>query len=683
MESVRMQREECLACLREQKLNCAETVLSALDKQYDLQLTVEERKVISAFGGGTCAGVCGALCGALAALGKFHVHDCAHKSDGFVDSCRKFVEFFQENMGDLKCDSLYERFATEEEGCLETVIRTVDLFEEYRKEEEHARMKVVIVGGVAGGASTAARLRRNSESAEIVLLEKGEFISFANCGLPYYIGEVITDKSELQLQTPESFYNRFRVDVRLKSEVIAVDPKRKWVTVKDLETEDVYHERYDKLVLSPGAHPINPFSGVKGSERVFTLRNIPDTYAIRQYVKEKKPKTCTIIGAGFIGLEVAENLTALGMTVTVVEAAPHVMAPLDLDVAHEVHNYLREKGVELCLGKKCTEINEENVLLDDGTQIHADMVVLSIGVLPDTAFLRDSGIALGRRGEILVSKKLETSISDIYAVGDAIAVENLVTGVEGNIPLAGPANKQGRIVADVLCGIDSIYEGSLGTAVMKLFDMTVAAVGAKEEVLAAMDIPYRKSFTYSSSHAGYYPGGTMMLIKLLFSPDGGQILGAQIVGYEGVDKRIDSISNAIRFGLSIYDLQKMDLAYAPPFSSAKDPVNMAGYVAGNILEGKMIPYYVEDIDRIPKNAVCIDVRTEEEYQAGTIPGFTNIPVDALRERLEELDPGKEIYLTCQIGLRGYIAQRILEGHGYKTHNLAGGYRRYQATISDC
>lgn len=677
-----MQREECFNCLRKDQMNCAETVLKALNQRYNLELSAEDYKLISAFGGGICGDMCGALCGALSAMGKYYVHDCAHRSGNFTDCCREFVEFFRENMGDLTCDVLYDKYSTEECGCLDTVMKTLELFEAHRKKEEKDRMKVVIVGGVAGGASAAARLRRNHELAEIVLLEKGSYISFANCGLPYYLGGVITDDEELLLQTPESFHARFNVDVRVRSEVIEVDPANKWVTVKNLDSGEVYHERYDKLILSPGAKPIHPFRNAPKTDHVFTLRNIPDTYAIQNYVTAQKPKTCAVIGAGFIGLEVAENLAARGIRVSVVEAGAHVIAPLDLDVAHEIHSYIREKGIGLYLGKKCTQIEENSVLLDDGTRVDADMVLLSIGVAPETEFLRSSGMELGKRGEILVNEYLETSLPDIYAVGDAISVTNFVTKSKAMIALAGPANKQGRMVADTVCGKPCRYEGSLGTSVLKLFDMTVASVGAKEELLKAQDIPYRKSFTYSGSHAGYYPGGTTMMIKLLFAPDG-KVLGAQIVGYDGVDKRIDDISNAIRFGLTVYDLQKMELAYAPPFSSAKDPVNMAGYTAENILNGTMIPWYTEELDAIPADAQRIDVRTAEEYANGTIPGFINIPVDELRDRLEEIDPEREVYLTCQIGLRGYIAQRILEGRGYRTHNLSGGYRRYLATISDC
>lgn len=677
-----MEREDCLSCLRKEELNCSETVLKLLGERYHMALTAEELKIMAGFGGGICGDMCGALCGALAAMGKFHVHQCAHKTGNFVDSCRDFVSFYQEKMGGLTCSALYEKYATEEDGCLETIIRTLNLYDEYRKREEKERMKVVIVGGVAGGASTAARLRRNHEFAEIVLLEKGDFISFANCGLPYYIGGVITDQEELQLQTPESFNSRFRVDVRVRNEVISVDTANKWVTVKKLDTGEVYQERYDKLVLSPGARPVNPFRSSQADNAVFTLRNIPDTYAIREYVDLHKPDTCAVIGAGFIGLEVAENLARRGLKVSVIEAAQHVMAPLDSDVAHEVHNYIRRKGIDLYLGQKCTGITNQGVLLENGTVVDAKMVLVSIGVTPETGFLAESGIELGPRGEILVNDYLETSAPDVYAVGDAISVSNYVTKKTGIIPLAGPANKQGRMVADTICGKRRCYEGSIGTSVMKLFDMTVASVGAKEETLREQQIPFLKSFTYSASHASYYPDSSSMLIKLIFSPDTGKILGAQIVGYDGVDKRIDSLANAIRFSLTVFDLQKMELAYAPPFSSAKDPVNMAGYVAENILDGSMMPYYVEDLTNIPKDALCIDVRTPEEYAQGSIPGFINIPVDQLRDRMDELDSSKEIYITCQIGLRGYIAQRILEGRGFKTKNLAGGYRRYKETVTD-
>lgn len=539
-------------------------------------------------------------------------------------------------------------------------------------------MRIVIVGGVAGGAGTAARLRRNDESADIILYEKGDYISFANCGLPYYVGGVITDKGKLQLQTPESFCKRFGVDVRVNSEVMAVRPDKHTIEVVNRATGVYTTITYDKLVLSPGGSPIcPPLSGLK-KERIFTLRNIPDAYRIYDYIERVKPVTCAIIGAGFIGLEMAENLAHRGLKVSVVEAASHVMAPIDLDMAGAVHSKLESMGIGLYLNSRCIAMEEAGVVLEDGTVIDAEMVVMSIGVRPETGFLKNSGIALGERGEILVDEYLRTNMKDIYALGDAAATVNLVTGVRAPIPLAGPANKQARIVADNICGRKVPYEGSLGTSIVRLSDMTVAATGASEETLTRCGIPYRKCITISASHASYYPGETTMNIKLLFSPELGAILGAQIVGFDGVDKRIDSIAAVLRMGGNIYDMQKLELAYAPPFSSAKDPVNMAGYVAENILRGMMKPFYVEDISKLKEDAVFLDVRTPEEYAAGAIPGTRNIPLDELREHLSELNREKTIYITCQIGLRGYLAQRILEQHGFHTFNLSGGYRFYSS-----
>lgn len=541
-------------------------------------------------------------------------------------------------------------------------------------------MKVVIVGGVAGGAGTAARLRRNDENAEIIMLERGEYISYANCGLPYYVGGVIQDREALQLQTPERFHNRFRVDVRTGSEVIAVNIREKTVTVK--HGKKIYQEGYDKLVLSPGAAPVRPpISGME-ENHVFTLRNIPDTYAIYDYIKEKKPASCAVIGAGFIGLEMAENLAEQGIRVSVVEGAAHVMPPVDPDMAHEVHNYIRAQGIGLYLGQTCRAMDKNGVILSDGSRVEADMVILSIGVRPDTGFLRDSEIELGQRGEILVNEYMETSAADVYALGDAVSVKHVVSGQKVLIPLASPANKQGRIVGDNLCGKRILYKGSQGTSVMKFFQMTVAVTGEKEESLLNQGRAFKKVITTSASRAGYYPGGEMMTVKTLFDPDTGVILGAQIVGGKGVDKRIDDLANAVRFQLTGYDLQEMELAYAPPFSSAKDPVNMAGYVIGNVMEGMMKPFYVEDLDRIPEDAIRLDVRTEEETAKGMIPGFINIPLDSLRERISELDLKREIYITCQIGLRGYLAQRILEQAGARTWNLSGGYRFYEMMVKD-
>lgn len=544
-------------------------------------------------------------------------------------------------------------------------------------------MKVLIVGGVAGGAGAAARLRRNDEKAEIILFEKGQYISFANCGLPYYIGGTITEREKLQLQTPEAFRARFNVDVRVNNEVLSVDSAAKTVSVKNHATGETYTERYDKLVLSPGASPIRPNMPGMEDNHVFTLRNIPDTYAIYDHIEQNQPRTAAVIGAGFIGLEMAENLAHRGLKVSVVEASPHVMAPIDLDMAHPVHNYIRGVGVGLYVGKKCASFTRDAVLLEDGTSIPADMVILSIGVMPETRFLQGSGVELGKRGEILIDDQLRTSVADIYALGDAATVKNIVTGSTQVIPLAGPANKQARIVADVICGKNARYKGSQGTSIMKFFDLVVACTGEKEESLKANGIPYHKIFTVSASHAGYYPDGTQMVVKTLFAPETGKILGAQIVGGEGTDKRIDDLANAVRFGMTVYDLQEMELAYAPPFSSAKAPVNMVGFVGQNVLEGTMVPFYAEDVANIPANAVRLDVRNPEELEElGTIPGFVNIPVNQLRDRLGEVDLSKEIYVSCQVGLRGYVAQRILAQNGAKVHNLSGGYTLYSAYVKD-
>lgn len=542
-------------------------------------------------------------------------------------------------------------------------------------------MKVVIVGGVAGGAGTAARLRRNDETAEIIMLERGAYISYANCGLPYYVGGVITDKNALQLQTPARFHQRFNVDVRTENEVFSVDTAKKTVTIK--HGEEIYEESYDKLVLSPGAAPFRPQLPGMEKNHVFTLRNIPDTYAIHEFVTEHKPATCAVIGAGFIGLEMAENLAEQGVKVSVVEGAAHVMPPIDMDMAHQVHNYIRAQGMDLYLGQTCTAMDEDGVILSNGTKVPADMVILSIGVRPDTGFLDDSGIELGARGEIIVNEYMETSAADVYALGDAVSVKHVVSGKKVLIPLASPANKQGRIVGDNLCGRKVSYKGSQGTSIMKFFGMTVAVTGEKEESLKAQGRPYEKVITTSASQAGYYPGGEMMTVKTIFDPETGRILGAQIIGgSKGVDKRIDDMANAVRFGMTCYDLQEMELSYAPPFSSAKDPVNMAGYVVSNVIEGLMRPYAMEDLDKIPAEAIRLDVRTPEECAGGMIPGFINIPLDNLRERMGELDLSKDIYITCQIGLRGYLAQRILAQNGANTWNISGGYRFYDMMAKD-
>ncbi len=543
-------------------------------------------------------------------------------------------------------------------------------------------MKVLIVGGVAGGAGCAARLRRNDETAEIIMFEKGPYISFANCGLPYYIGEVITDKAALQLQTPERFHDRFQVDVRVMHEVLSVDSIGKKVLVKDHLSGKTYEESFDRLLLSPGASPIRPKLPGIDREHVFTLRNIPDTYAIKDFVDLKGPKTAAVIGGGFIGLEVAENLRHSGLEVTIIEATSHVIAALDPDMAHDLHNHIRSKGVGLLVNSTAASIEEHTVTLSDGTIVPADLVILSVGVRPETGFLKDSGIALGSRGEILVDEKLETNVKGIYAVGDAIATKNIVTGEMGILPLASPANRQARIVADSICGYPVTYSGVQGTSIAKVFDMTAAVTGESETSLRRRGAPYRKVLTFSAPHASYYPGGTNMFIKTLFDPKG-TVLGAQIVGYEGVDKRIDLFATAVRHQFTVYDLQELELSYAPPFSSAKDPVNMAGYAAANILEGRFHPFFLEDLDSLPKDAQLLDVRTPMEFEMGTIPGAFNLELDRLRTLCDQMDRSRPVYLFCQVGLRGYLAERILSQHGFNdVHNLSGGFRIYAAAQAD-
>jgi CoA-disulfide reductase len=545
--------------------------------------------------------------------------------------------------------------------------------------------KVLIVGGVAGGATAAARLRRLNENLEIIMFEKGEYISFANCGLPYYIGGEIKDKSALTLQTPESFNKRFNVDVRNKSEVIAINKEKKYVTVKNYKTDEIYTESYDKLILSPGAEPIKP--NIKGLENdaVFTLRNIPDTYKIKDYIENKKPKSAVVVGGGYIGIEMAENLIHAGLKVSVVEFSNHVIAPLDFEMSCDVHNHIKSKGVNLILNSAVTEIEKNGPSLKIYTtdkELYADMVILSVGVKPETSIARDANIDVNERGSIIVNNNMLTSNEDIYAVGDAVEIVDFVTKSKTYIPLAGPANKQGRIAADNISGIESIYSGTQGTGILKCFDLTVATTGINEQVAIQNKINYEKSYTYSASHASYYPGAVNMSIKLLFEKITGKILGAQIVGYEGSDKRIDVIATAIRANMTIHDLTKLELAYAPPFSSAKDPVNMAGFVAENIITDKVEIFHWNQVDEIinDKDKIFIDVRTNLEYENGHINGFINIPVDELRQNLSKIDINKKIYVTCQIGLRGYIAARILKQSGFMCYNLSGGYRLWNSVF---
>ena len=548
-------------------------------------------------------------------------------------------------------------------------------------------MKTLIIGGVAGGASCAARLRRLDENAEIIILERGEFISFANCGLPYYIGGDIRGKANLTLQTPQSFKARFNIDVRIFSEAISVDSARKVVTVKNAITGDTYEESYDNLVLSPGAFPITPnIEGVK-CDRVFTLRNIPDTMKIKGYIDREKPKSAVVVGGGYIGVEMAENLKKAELEVTIVELSDHLIAPLDFDMATEVHRYVKAQGIRLILKNGVTAIKESDrnlqVNLNNGC-IEADMVIMSVGVRPDTAFLKDSGVELDGRGSIIVNSNMQTNIENIYAVGDAVSIKNFVTNAPAFIPLAGPANKQGRIVADNICGIPSRFEGTQGSSVLKLFDMTVATTGLNEKSARDAGFDFDKTYTYSASHASYYPDATMMSVKVLWDKATHKILGAQIVGFDGVDKRMDVIATAIRLGAKVTDLTKLELCYAPPFSSAKDPVNMVGFVAENVITGKLKQFFWHDVENLPRDSsvTLLDTRTAIEVARGRIDGFMHIPLDSLRERIAEIPKGKPVYVHCHSGLRSYIACRILTGYGFDCYNLAGGYRFYESVINE-
>ena len=547
-------------------------------------------------------------------------------------------------------------------------------------------MKVVIVGGVAGGATAAARIRRLDEQAEIVVFERSAYISYANCGLPYYIGGVIEDAGELTLQTPESFFTRFRVQIKVLHEVTAIHPDRKTVSVTNLQTGERFEESYDKLLLSPGAKPTQPRFPGADSDRLFTLRTVEDTLRIRAYIDEHHPRSAVLAGGGFIGLELAENLRELGMDVTIVQKPMHLMTPFDADMAALIHGEMRRHGVKLALGHTVEGFAQRDggmdVLLQDAAPLHADMVILAIGVTPDTALAKEAGLELGVRGSIVVNDRMETSVPDIYAVGDAVQVRHFVTGQDALIALAGPANKQGRIEADNICGGDSRYTGSQGSSVLKVFDMTAALTGLNETQAAAAGFDADSVILSPMSHAGYYPGGRVMTMKVVFEKATYRLLGAQIVGYEGVDKRIDVLATAIRAGMKATELKDLELAYAPPYSSAKDPVNMAGFMVDNIARGLLRQWHLADADSLPRDGsvTLLDTRTPGEYSAGHIEGFINIPVDDLRERLHELDRTKPVYVICQSGLRSYIACRILAGHGFDCYNFSGGYRFY-ATVT--
>ena len=549
-------------------------------------------------------------------------------------------------------------------------------------------MKVVIVGGVAGGATAAARIRRLDEQAEIVVFERSGFISYANCGLPYYIGDVITDPEELTLQTPESFFTRFRVNMKVRHEVTAIHPDKKTVSVKNLETGEVFEESYDKLLLSPGAKPTQPRLPGVGLDRLFTLRTVEDTFRIKRFINENHPKSAVLAGGGFISLELAENLRDLGMDVTIVQRPKQLMNPFDSDMAAFIHSEVRRHGVKLALGHTVEGFEEKDggvdVLLKDAQPLHADMVVLAIGVSPDTALAKAAGLELGIKDSILVNDRMETSVLDIYAVGDAVQVKHFVSGQDTLIPLAGPANKQGRIAADNICGGDSRYHGSQGSSVIKLFDMTAASTGLNETNAKKAGIDADAVILSPMSHAGYYPGGKVMTMKVVFEKESFRLLGAQIVGYEGVDKRIDVLATAIRAGVKANELKELELSYAPPFSSAKDPVNMAGFMIDNIASGVLKQWRLDDLAALPTDGSVtrLDTRTVGEYSRGHIEGFANIPVDELRERLDEIDRNKPVYVICQSGLRSYISCRILAGNGFECYNFAGGFRFYDAVMND-
>lgn len=552
-------------------------------------------------------------------------------------------------------------------------------------------MKVVIVGGVAGGATAAARLRRLDESAEIIVFERSGYISYANCGLPYYIGGVITDAEDLTLQTPEAFYERFRVNVKVRHEVTAIHTDRKTVSVKNLETGDAFEESYDKLILSPGAKPTQPKLAGIGIDKVFTLRTVEDTFKIKEYINKNQPKSAVLAGGGFISLELAENLRELGIDVTIVQRPKHLMNPFDADMASFIHAEMRRHGIKLALGYEVEGFEEKDggvdVLIKDNEPLHADMVALAIGVTPDTKLAKEAGLELGIKGSIVVNDRMETSVPDIYAAGDAVQVKHFVTGEDAVISLAGPANKQGRIIADNICGGDSRYKGSQGSSVLKVFELTAAATGLNETNAKKSGLDVDKVILSPMNHAGYYPGGRLMTMKVVFEKGTYRLLGAQVIGYDGVDKRIDVLATAIRAGMTAIDLKDLDLAYAPPYASAKDPVNMAGFMANNISNGILKQWHIEDMEAVKelyndKKAFLLDVRTAEEFGAGHIDGFVNIPVDELRERLGEIEKGRPVYVMCQSGLRSYIASRILAGNGYEAYNFAGGYRFYSAVMND-
>lgn len=550
-------------------------------------------------------------------------------------------------------------------------------------------MKTLIIGGVAGGATAAARLRRMDENAEIILFERGEYVSYANCGLPYYIGGTIAERDRLFVQTAEGFINRFNIDIRLQSEVISISPRDKTIEVKELQTGKVYTESYDKLIISTGAEPVRvPLPGAN-HPKIFTLRSVPDTDIIKTYIQQYRPKRAVVMGAGFIGLEMAENLHKAGLGVDIVEMSEQVMAPLDSSMAAMVHQHLKEKRINLWLKERVTGFeamgDRLKVLLDGDKHIETDMVISSIGVRPEKQLAEAAGLKIGTLGGISVDEYMQTSNADIYAVGDAVEVINPVTNLPALIPLAGPANKQARIVADnIIEGNKYIYKGTIGTSIAKVFDLTVATAGVSAKVLKRLNVNYISSYTHSSSHAGYYPGSLPLSIKIVFDPETGQLYGAQVVGFDGADKRIEMMAQVIQNRGTVYDLTELEQAYAPPFSSAKDPVNIAGFVAENILKGRMKIVHWRDIEAIdPARDFILDVRTTQEYNLSHIEGALNIPVDDLRARLSEIPTDKRVIIYCAIGLRGYLAYRMLIQSGFtNVYNLSGGFKTYSSVACE-
>lgn len=549
-------------------------------------------------------------------------------------------------------------------------------------------MKVLIVGGVAGGASAAARIRRLDENAHIVIIERSGYVSYANCGLPYYVGGVIEKQGELTLQTPESFRKRFNIDVRVRHEVTSINTDKKTVTIKALDSGKIYTETYDKLLLAPGAKPTVPvLSGIE-SERVFTLRTVEDTLCIQRFVEEHRPRNAVLAGGGFIGLEMAENLTEMGVSVTIVQRPKQLLKPLDEDMAAFVHAQARSHGITLRLGETVTGFRQQNdevlTLLKDKEPLHADMVLMAIGVTPDTHLAKDAGLDLGTRGSIVVNEKMETSVNDVYAAGDAVEVRHFVTGEKTLISLAGPANKQGRIAADNICGGNSRFNGPQGSMILKLFDMTAASTGINEKTAQTLGIDYDKVVLSPESHASYYPGGQVMVMKVLYEKKTLRLLGAQIIGYDGVDKRIDVLATALRAGMTATELTELDLAYAPPYSSAKDPVNMAGFIIENLEGEEVRQFHWDQVEDLPHDgsAILLDVRTKGEYQREHLEGFVNIPLDNLREHIDELDSDKPVYINCQSGLRSYLACRILIQKGFQCSHLSGGFGFYRTVTRE-